>query len=129
MGHPMSRGTGIKYMLVGGSMVAAIALVVDLHPLLPQHNRTAEPCQEVIAEKSFLSRDRLSQFLAVPEGTHQTELRQLMKAPYCRLADGTVKPGVTGPREAYPLEFDPKTWLVVLYEGDVYVGYTFSFRQ
>ncbi|NJP12002.1 MAG: hypothetical protein HC866_23115 [Leptolyngbyaceae cyanobacterium RU_5_1] len=30
---------------------------------------------------------------------------------------------------AYPLAFDPQTWFIVLYEGDEYAGYSFSFRR
>jgi hypothetical protein len=52
-----------------------------------------------------------------------------MNAPYCRLSELEVRAGVRAQREAYPLAFDPQTWFVVLYEGDQYTGYSFSFRH
>jgi hypothetical protein len=44
------------------------------------------------------------------------------------LASLQIRAGATSLREAYPLEFDPQTWLVLLYEGDQYTGYRFATR-
>jgi hypothetical protein len=48
--------------------------------------------------------------------------------PYCKLPTLNVRAGVEAEREAYPLEFDPATTLVILYENDEYAGYRFSFN-
>jgi len=49
--------------------------------------------------------------------------------PYCTLSPVEVREGVTAQREAYPLEFNPETWFVVLYEGEEYAGFDFSFSR
>ena len=40
-----------------------------------------------------------------------------------------VRAGVSAERAAYPLAFDPNTWLVVLYEDEEYVGYGFKLQH
>lgn len=131
MEHRQPRNVGVKYMLAGGSVVVALGLMADFHRLQPSAQPAVahDPCQSIVQPQAVLSRDRLSQLLAVPEQSNKQQIRQLMQAPYCRLADLEVRPGVTAEREAYPLEFDPHTWLVVLYEGEEYAGYAFSFRR
>jgi hypothetical protein len=125
--HP--RNAGVKYMLAGGSVVAALGLLMDPRGLLPTFSSARESCQEIVQEKAVLSRDQLSQFLSIPEGSSRDQLRQVMNAPFCRLSELEVRAGVRAQREAYPLAFDPQTWFVVLYEGDQYTGYSFSFRH
>lgn len=121
--------SGVKYMLAGGSMIAALGLLVDPQGLLPKMAAAKDSCQEVISEKAVLSREQLAQVLSVPERANKQAIRQVMKLPYCRLATIQPRAGTNADREAYPLAFDPKTWLVVLYEGDEYAGYSFSFRR
>lgn len=121
--------SGVKYMLAGGSMIAALGLLVDPQGLLPKMAAAKDSCQEVISEKAVLSREQLAQVLSVPERANKQAIRQVMKLPYCRLATIQPRAGINADREAYPLAFDPKTWLVVLYEGDEYAGYSFSFRR
>jgi hypothetical protein len=82
-----------------------------------------------VQPKSVLSREQLSRLLAVPERSNQKQVRQVVSKPFCKLQNLQVRAGVTAEREAYPLAFDPNTWLVVLYEGDEYAGYSFSFRH
>ncbi|MDX2232084.1 MAG: hypothetical protein NW220_20790 [Leptolyngbyaceae cyanobacterium bins.349] len=129
MGHHENRGAGVKYMLAGGSVVVAIGLLADVDGLLPKSMPSREICQEVVEPKAILSRDQLTQLLAVPEGSKREQIQQVTKSPYCRLPNVEVRSGATAQREAYPLAFDPHTWLVVLYEGDSYAGYSFSFRR
>jgi len=129
MRQVQGRGSGMKYMLAGGSVVAAIAMVADVGSLLPKTISAQEVCQEVVEPKVILPRETLSQLLTIPEGAKREQVQQVMKPPYCRLPDMEVRAGAVARREAYPLAFDPKTWLVVLYEGDTYAGYSFSFRR
>lgn len=121
--------SGVKYMLAGGSMIAALGLWVDPQGLLPKNDPAKDSCQQVIHETAVLSREQLTQVLSVPERANKQAIRQVMKLPYCRLSAIQPRAGMTADREAYPLAFDPKTWLIVLYEGDEYVGYSFSFRR
>lgn len=123
------RGSGVKYMLAGGSVVAALGLLVEPQELISKLAPAKEACQEVVQPQAVLSRDQLSQLLTVPEGANKEQMRQVMPQPYCRLPDLQVRSGAMAEREAYPLAFDPQTWLVVLYEGDDYAGYSFSFRR
>lgn len=129
MAQQPRRGTGIKYMLAGGSVVAALGMLADVNQLMPKKASAKEVCQEVVQEKAFLSREVLAQFLAVPEGANREQVRQVVKSPYCRLSSMEIRSGAIAQRDAYPLAFDPQTWLVVLYEGDSYAGYSFSFRH
>lgn len=89
---------------------------------------TPEACVEKVQSQAVLSRETLSRLLVVPERDRKATVRAIVQEPYCRLANVEVRAGVMAEREAYPLAFDPQVWLIVLYEGDEYVGYAFSFR-
>jgi hypothetical protein len=84
-------------------------------------------CQAVEHSTAVLSRQQLSQLLTVAERSPRQKVRAIAKEPYCKMASLEVRAGVQAEREAYPLAFDPNTWLVVLYEGGEYAGYSFSF--
>lgn len=86
-------------------------------------------CHTVVQPSTVLSRETLAKLLAIPERSPQEKIRQLVPQPYCQLSDLEVRAGAIAQREAYPLAFDPKTWLVVLYEGNEYAGYAFRFAQ
>jgi hypothetical protein len=124
-----SRANSMKYMLAGGSVVAAFGLLADPRALLPTPSPVKDICQEIVQSKAILSRGQLSKLLAVPERSNKAQVRQVVKEPYCQLPTTEVRAGVSSRREAYPLAFDTQTWIVVLYEGDEYAGYSFSFRH
>lgn len=120
-----------KRVLAGGSVLLAIGLLVDWQALPSFGSRRtalSEPCQEVVQPQAVLSRKQLAQLLTISEGDKKQKIQEIAKAPYCKLPDLQVRAGATAQREAYPLEFDPQTWLVVLYEGEQYAGYRFSLR-
>ncbi|NEQ30636.1 MAG: hypothetical protein F6K04_06490 [Leptolyngbya sp. SIO4C5] len=123
---------GLRYWLAASTLLALAGVLADfrlrLHPAT-QPAVDTEICQEVIRSESRLSRDRLSQLLSVPERSSRAAVQQLIDAPFCTLPQLAVRAGVMAEREAYPLEFDPGTWFIVLYEEDEYVGYDFSFRH
>lgn len=108
-----------------------LALMAFLLPsrLSSQVPAKADVCQQEVQPESVLSRPELTELLSVPERSAKEAVRQVIAEPYCRMAPVEVREGVTAEREAYPLAFDPQTWLVVLYEGDEYAGYDFSFRR
>ncbi len=85
-------------------------------------------CQGMVQASVSLSREQLTELLTIPERSPKATIRQQAPAPYCTLTDLEVRAGVTAQREAYPLAFDPDTWLVMLYEGDEYAGYAFRFE-
>lgn len=106
----------------------ALALMVDVRGLTPKAT-SSDICQQVIKSETVLSRDHLTKILAISERTAQTNVQQIIAEPYCRLSPITIRAGVTADREAYPLEFDPDTWLVMLYEDGEYAGFDFSFQR
>lgn len=85
-------------------------------------------CQALVQTDATLSREQLAQLLTIPERDAKSRVRQVVAEPYCTLAALQVRSGVEAEREAYPLEFDPKTQLVILYENDEYAGYRFNFE-
>lgn len=116
------------YMLAGGSIALALMAI-----LLPNADKSPsakpEMCQEQVQAQSVLSRSELSKLLSVPERSTKQAVRDVIAEPFCLMPSVAVREGVEAEREAYPLEFDPQTWLIVLYEGDEYAGYDFSFRK
>lgn len=124
----------VKPLLAGGLMFALVGLLFDFQgmktflskPTVPVSNPTRE-CESVVEAGAKLSRAQLAQLLTIPERDSKARVRQVVKQPYCTLPMLKVRSGVEAEREAYPLEFDPKTTLVILYENDEYAGYRFSF--
>ncbi|MFE4105359.1 hypothetical protein [Almyronema epifaneia] len=117
-----------KAFIAGGSILALAALVVS--PKSAQNQQTqAEVCTQVIQESARLSRDELTQLISIPQTSSRAAVEDLLQEPYCLLPTKAAE--VSGPleRQAYPLEFDIDTWLVVEYTDNQYVGYDFSFRK
>jgi hypothetical protein len=123
------RTSNVGYVLASGFMLALVGLFVDLRSVFRPPATTTSICQQVIQPQAILARDQLAQLLTIPERSTKAQVREIIKDPYCQLADVEVRAGVMAQREAYPLAFDPDTWFVVLYEGDEYAGYDFSFHH
>ncbi|NER80505.1 MAG: hypothetical protein F6K42_13200 [Leptolyngbya sp. SIO1D8] len=108
----------------------ALATLIVVPKAQPENSQLASAvCQEKVQSQSVLSRAELSELLAVPERSSKEAVQQVIEAPYCVLSSIEVREGAIAERQAYPLEFDPQTWLVVLYEDGEYAGYDFSFRR
>ncbi|MGI0486237.1 hypothetical protein ACN4EK_12425 [Pantanalinema rosaneae CENA516] len=124
-----SRNGRSKRMMAVGSVLLAFGLLTDLQTrsqLSGNRKPIGDSCQKVIHAEATLSKHQLARLLAIPEGGNKQQVREITKAPYCELGELQIRVGATAQREAYPLEFDPQTWLVLLYEGDQYAGYRFS---
>ncbi|MBE7381341.1 MAG: hypothetical protein F6J95_008010 [Leptolyngbya sp. SIO1E4] len=122
-----------KSLVAGGVIIAAALVLVDFQNMRSWLSRSqSQPhdnaCEEIIQTEATLSRGQLAQLLTIPERDSKERVRQIVAEPYCTLAGLTVRSGVKAEREAYPLEFDPKTRLVILYENDEYAGYRFNFE-
>jgi hypothetical protein len=129
MKHHNSEWSTLKPLLAGGLMFALVGLLIDVRGMVPAENSSrseSEVCQGSVRSEVELSREQLAQLLTVPERDTKARVRDILKEPYCQLPSLEVRAGVAAEREAYPLEFDPQTWLVILYEGDEYAGYRFS---
>ncbi|MEM6252417.1 MAG: hypothetical protein AAF821_05790 [Cyanobacteria bacterium P01_D01_bin.156] len=82
-------------------------------------------CQEILNKDQRLSRDQLTQFLSMAEGTTQETIHGTMATPHCRLHQSNQSKY----REAYPLAFDPDTWFVINYDQGKYSDYDFVFQK
>lgn len=117
--------------MAGGSLLMAIGLLIDQFGGLPffgNRKSIGEACQQVVQSSAVLSKKQVVQLLAVPEGDKKQRIRDIVSEPYCQLSSLQIRAGAIALREAYPLEFEPQTWLIVLYEGEQYTGYRFSIR-
>ena len=128
MKYRRARRQSVKYLLAAGTFVALAGMLINPRDLLGAKAPQAL-CQSAVQPSVTLSRERLTQLLTVAEGDRKDKVRSIVKAPYCTLAPLEVRKGEPSEREVYPLAFDPQTWLIVLYEGNEYRGYAFSFRQ
>ncbi|MGB3200402.1 MAG: hypothetical protein WBA99_05845 [Nodosilinea sp.] len=118
-----------KLLVAGGSVLALAALLIT--PRLNQDPvKKADPftCIRQEQPQALVSRGQVKKLLDTDLKTPKATVQGLLSAPYCVLSPGKTEAGLPAEREAYPLEFDPQTWLVVLYDGDRYVGYDFRFR-
>lgn len=137
MSHPetrtlFSRGVAIAgftllalYVLVERSGLPSFGSMVQLPWLKRQPGFTSD-CQGAPQTETAIAKSQLATFLSIAEGTPKQKIRDLLKSPYCALTTLQVRAGATAQREAYRLEFDETTWLVVLYENDQYTGYRFA---
>jgi hypothetical protein len=124
-----------KHLLAGGVVLLSFGLIFEQigGRLPPIANGATQPvasplCTKVIKPKSSISRQALANLLTIPEGKSRATIRGIVAEPYCKMPNLEVRAGITSERDIYPLEFDPQTWLVVLYEGDNYAGYDFMVR-
>lgn len=130
MHHPIFKHPMLKQLLAGGAALLAIGLLIDFQrlPSFGSKKNVTEACQTTVQPKAKLSREQLARLLAVPEGQKKQLIQEIVKEPYCKLATVQIRAGANAERLAYPLEFDPQNWLIILYEGEQYAGYRFSIR-
>lgn len=122
--------------VVGGWALAALAFFGDFsghqNGVVAQsfgQSLKRDLCQEVVQPNAVLSREDLAHLLTIPERSAKSKVRETLAEPYCQLPGLAVRADVTAMREAYPLAFDPQTWLVLLYEGEEYAGYAFHWED
>lgn len=128
MKYRRSRRQSVKYLLAAGTLLALAGMFINPRDLLSA-KAPQETCAAIVSPQAALSRSQLSKLLTVPERDSRATVRAIVKEPYCKLPSLSVRDDIKADREVYPLAFDPQTWLVVLYEGDEYAGYSFSFRD
>jgi hypothetical protein len=127
------QASPVKSLVAVGIIITAALVLVDLQNMRSWLGRSQtkvndKSCEEFVQTEATLSREQLAQLLTIPERDSKERVREVVAEPYCRLAALTVRAGVNAEREAYPLEFDPKTQLVILYEDNEYAGYRFNFE-
>ncbi len=133
--HPApAANSPAKSLSAGGVVVVAAVLLLDFQHARGWLGRSqptqahTDACEAIVQTAATLSREQLAQLLAIPERDSKERIREIVAEPYCTLPDLKVRSGVVAEREAYPLAFDPKTSLVILYENDEYAGYRFNFE-
>lgn len=122
-----------KTLAAGGVVIAAAVVLFDVQNMRSWFSRSQpevneKSCHEFVQTEAKLSREQLAELLTIPERDSKERVREVVSEPYCRLASLNLRADVQAEREAYPLEFDPKTQLVILYENDEYAGYRFNFE-
>jgi hypothetical protein len=121
----------LKLLLIGVMLLPLLAiLLLDVRQggalsNLTNLTRRTETCEGAVTEGVVISRQQLAEFLTISERDARSRVEEVLKAPYCQLPNLSVRAGVVSERKVYPLAFDPRTWLIVLYEGDEYAGYRF----
>ncbi|MEM6837451.1 MAG: hypothetical protein AAF609_11390 [Cyanobacteria bacterium P01_C01_bin.120] len=130
---PLSPTSPLKPLIAVGVIVAAAVALLDVQDMRFWRSRSQptvneKSCHEFVQTEAKLSREQLAELLTIPERDSKERVRQVVSEPYCRLSSLNVRADVQAEREAYPLEFDPETQLVILYENDEYAGYRFNFQ-
>ncbi|MGJ3245696.1 MAG: hypothetical protein ACFE0I_06425 [Elainellaceae cyanobacterium] len=125
-----SEPSTLTPLLAGGLMFALVGLLIDVGGITPQNQSISHytDCQGEVKEEVALSREQLAHVLTIPERDSKAKVQEILAAPYCQLPSIEIRAGVAAEREAYPLAFEPQTWLVILYEDDEYAGFRFSFQ-
>ena len=118
-----------QYLPIVGAALLGFGLGFSLRLQAKAASAQKHLCQTMISSQTVLSRQQLAQLLSVPERENRQAIGTIAKDPYCTLAEMEVRAGVIAERAAYPLAFDPNTWLIVLYEDEEYVGYGFKFQH
>ncbi|EKU97013.1 hypothetical protein Lepto7375DRAFT_1047 [Leptolyngbya sp. PCC 7375] len=120
-----------RYRLITSSllMLLSFSLGFGLRFQAKAASAKKDLCQNIISSQAVLSRQQLTQLLTVPERENRQAIEAIAEDPYCTLTAIEVRAGVTAERVAYPLAFDPNTWLVVLYEDEEYAGYGFKLQH
>ncbi|MBD2092494.1 hypothetical protein H6F67_21840 [Microcoleus sp. FACHB-1515] len=112
-------------------LASATSLAIALSTRAQTSPERLDPCIEIVQESSLMTRPKLRQFSQVARGSARAEAIAVLGDPYCRLQplevelpDGSM---ATVQREAYPFEFAPHIWYVVMYAGDRYLTFDYSF--
>lgn len=125
MDHPL-----LRLLPIGGLVAIVFSLAMDVNrSSFSRVNPTPEACTGAINSTVNISREQLAAFLTISERDAKQRVQDILQTPYCYLPGLEVRAGVQAERAVYPLAFDPKTWLVVLYEEDEYAGYQFRFMH
>jgi hypothetical protein len=108
--------------------VALIGLLfLDMGSQIFTRSKTnRDECQGEVNAEVAISEKELAQVLTIPERSPKAKVREVLPAPYCTLPSLQIRAGATAEREMYPLNFDEKTRLIILYEGDEYAGFRFN---
>ncbi|NEQ49975.1 MAG: hypothetical protein F6K11_07570 [Leptolyngbya sp. SIO3F4] len=119
-----------RSFLIAGWGLATLSLLFNVGSYFQASAAdTQNQCEATVQSSAVLSRSQLAELLTIPERANQQSVKDIVSEPYCQMPAIEVRDGVTAKREAYPLAFAPRTWLVMLYEEEEYAGFSFSFQN
>ena len=128
----LTRKLTLNQWLAGGAALLIIALLLESQSLPSFGSKASEACPaKVTKTDSKLSGEQIARLLTVEPGAAKSKVRGILKEPYCKLPKVQVRPDTPPERDVYLVdaddfvEFQPKTQLVVLYDGDEYKGFRF----
>jgi hypothetical protein len=122
----------MRFFLIAGLALVMFGLMLDTRrvgSLVRVPSSRPDNCQSEVNDGVVVSREQLAQFLTISERDSREKVQSVLQTPYCQLPALEVRAGVAAERFVYPLAFDPKTWLIVLYEGNEYAGYQFRVQR
>lgn len=107
--------------------LAVITMVwVGWWPAIAAYNENLI-CLDDVNETARISRGQLQQLQQIPVGT------RLEVEAYCLLPSGQIATEEGGvievSRTLHPFEWDPENGLILLWQGDVYMGYDFRLMR
>jgi hypothetical protein len=124
-----------KHLLAGGVVLLSLGLTFEPigGHIPPIANGATQPaasdlCSQIVKPKAIVSQQTFADLRQIPGGKSRATIRGIVAEPYCKMPNLEVRAGITSERDVYPLESDPPRWLVLLYEGDHYAGYSFVER-
>lgn len=117
-----------RYWLASGWGLALMSFVFNLGFKFQAEAAGNDLCEKMVQPTAVLSREQLVKVLSIPERAERKAVQAVVPSPYCQMPGLDIRAEVRAEREAYPLAFDPKTWLVLLYEEGEYAGYAFRFQ-
>lgn len=113
----------LAVLFIGLASVTQLAILL---PAAPTVAGRAEPCIQMHRVKARISRKQLEIVTWLRQGVLWEDVVQMIGAPYCQLPPTPQAPR----RDAYPLAFDPTTWLVLEYDRAMtFRGYDFTFNN
>ncbi|MEB3294071.1 MAG: hypothetical protein VKJ24_13005 [Synechococcales bacterium] len=137
---PRQRWT-VKHWGALGAILITLGLWIEMKAFSAgRSGHISQQCRTPIQARQRLSRQQFSQLITMPEGTSRKPVQARLKMPYCQLNAMTIRANTSADRhlhqlapeaslkvtpEAYQMDGDHPLWVVVLYEGDRYLGYRF----
>jgi len=123
-----SHFSKFNILIAAGLLFTLIGLMIDVQTRQPDTDeiQAFAGCDGPMQTNILLSEEQLAKLLTIPERASKANVRELLAEPFCILPHIEIRSGVSAEREVYPLAFAPKTWLVLLFEGDEYAGYRIS---
>lgn len=131
----------VKHWVAASIIVLTIGLCIEMKAFSAgRSNDLPQQCQTPIQSGNLLSWQQLTQLLMLKEGSSRKQVQALIRQPYCQLPSMLIRAKTNADRhlwqvapdasitltpDAYGIQAEQPIWVVILYEGDRYLGYRF----